>query len=657
MSSIPSMPGHAGTPYGALALPMQLARWFGSLFEIREPAERTRALTFIVLSAIVIVGAVLRFWGLGAIGLHGDEETMAMPTMHIVQDGQPLLPSGMFYPRGIAQLYMMAGAVKAFGESEWAFRLPSALCGILLVVLAFYAGRRFLTPTWNLAFTAAVALLPEFIVDAQTARMYGFLVACVTGYMILLFRWERTDNAWYLAGAVVTLIIGIQFQTLAVFAAFMAFYPGLVRGELHKIVFGAAAFAAIVAGFMAIDHWIVISYPAARNGAADDEGVGSPGAASAIPQVALWVFAVAAVGAAALSAFAVRLVRERVAAIAAAALMAMGLLAQVAFSYHLAALLIVAGAVVAMRAGQLTVARVLPLAIVCVGLMAGQFYLLHERGVTSAHQILGAMLGWPSIWPQIVVSHYSVIAGLLAGLGLVGGLWCLARRKPVPDFVLLIVLGLWIPLIAIGLFRWNVALRYTSVQTIPLLLGAFAAAQWVLRSRGAPATGWQAIFATVACVLVVNPIAFARTVHSGYATNPDHQGAATFIQSVNPGPRDIVIAEDVLEQTYYLGHVDYWLQARSVAAPFILNMDGVWKDFYTNTPLIGSAEELQRLIDKPDRGAIYIIGSGENQEDGRRYVRGEGLANMLESPRFKVIFRGRDDLTKVLKLPAPGTED
>ncbi len=156
----------------------------------------------------------------------------------------------MYYPRGISQLYMMAGAVKAFGESEWAFRLPSALCGVLLIVLAFYAGRRFLAPAWNLAFTAAVALLPEFIVDAQTARMYVFLVTCVTGYMILLFRWERTDNAWFLAGAVATLIIGIQFQTLAVFAAFMAFYPGIVRGELHKIVFGAAAFAAIIAGFI-----------------------------------------------------------------------------------------------------------------------------------------------------------------------------------------------------------------------------------------------------------------------------------------------------------------------------------------------------------------------------------------------------------------------
>ena len=77
------------------------------------------------LALLVLAGALLRFWGLGTWGLENDEETMAMPTMHILQDGHPLLPSGMFYARGIAQLYMMAASVKAFGATEWALRLPS----------------------------------------------------------------------------------------------------------------------------------------------------------------------------------------------------------------------------------------------------------------------------------------------------------------------------------------------------------------------------------------------------------------------------------------------------------------------------------------------------------------------------------------------------
>ena len=658
MSSIPSLPaGAPAEPARLLVIPLQLAAWFGSLFSLSEPAERTRPQTFLLLAGIVIVGTFLRFWGLGSIGLHGDEETMAMPTMHIVQHGLPLLPSGMFYPRGIAQLYMMAGSVMAFGESEWAFRLPSALCGILMILLSFYAGRRFLAPAWNLAFTAAVALLPEFIVDAQTARMYTFLVTCVAGYLILLFRWERTDNAGYLAAAVITLIVGIQFQTLAIFAAFMAFYPGLVRGELHKVVLGAAAFAAIVAGFMGIDHWVASQYPSGRELASDDDAPGGAQAASAIPQVALWMFAVAAVGAAAVAAFTVRLVRERSAAIAAAALIALALLAQVGFSYHLAALLMIVGVVVAARNGPLTLARVLPLAIICAGLLAAHVYVLHANGVTSLRQVFGAMLGWPSIWPQIIVSQYSIVGALLAAAGIIAGLWCLARRKAVPDHVLFAVLGVWIPLLIIGVFKWNVQLRYTSVQTLPLILCAFATAQWFLIGGRARLARWQAASAAVVCVLVVNPIAFARTVHSGYATNPDHQGAAAFIQSINPGPNDIVIAEDVLEQTYYLGHVDYWLQSRAVASSYILNVNGVWRDFYTNTPLIGSPEDLRQIISKPGRGAIYIIGSGENQEDGRRFVRGEGLAKMLESRLFKVIYRGRDNLTTVLKMPAPGAAE
>src|ERR1700744_3320797 len=96
-------------------------------------AESTTTLA--ILAIIVLVGAVVRFWGLGAVGLHGDEKTMALPVMNLVEHGSPLMPSGMFYPRAVAQLHLMAASVLAFGRSEWALRLPSALCGLLLIVL------------------------------------------------------------------------------------------------------------------------------------------------------------------------------------------------------------------------------------------------------------------------------------------------------------------------------------------------------------------------------------------------------------------------------------------------------------------------------------------------------------------------------------------
>ncbi len=60
------------------------------------------------------------------------------------------------------------------------------------------------------------------------------------------------------------------------------------------------------------------------------------------------------------------------------------------------------------------------------------------------------------------------------------GLWLLARREPVPDHVLFAVLGVWIPIVIIGFFEWNVPLRYTAAQIFPLLLAAFAAMQWLV---------------------------------------------------------------------------------------------------------------------------------------------------------------------------------
>jgi hypothetical protein len=109
----------------------------------------------------------------------------------------------------------------------------------------------------------------------------------------------------------------------------------------------------------------------------------------------------------------------------------------------------------------------------------------------------------------------------------------------------------------------------------------------------------------------------------------------------------------VLQQTYYLGHVDYWLVNKNVAAPFMHQVHGRWLDFYTDTPLIGTGSELEQLVEKPDRGAIYVIGSGENQEDGRGLMRAFGISQALSSPPFRTVYLGRDGLTRVWKVDAP----
>ncbi|HEY6924880.1 MAG TPA: glycosyltransferase family 39 protein, partial [Steroidobacteraceae bacterium] len=632
-----------------------LLRNFAALFVVtpsRGSVERLAGLrTSWLLAIIVLAGTIVRFWGLGSVGLHGDEKTMALPVMNLVNQGLPLMPSGMFYPRAVGQLYLMAASIMAFGQSEWAMRVPSALCGVLLIVLMWNVGKRFLTPVWNLALTAAVAFLPSFIDDAQTARMYVFLVTCVAAYMSLVFAWERSGRLGYLIAAVVTLYVGLQFHTLSIFASFLVLLPGLLQGDVRKFRAGVIAFAIIVVGFGLIDHLISLAYPQSVE---SEAGAVSNGPhATFVPHVKhLWLL----LGALPALGFSFWVLGRR--GILAPLLLAAALVAEIALAWHAAVLLAVAALVLARRIDVLSRPRLAVFVVVSSAIVISQAVFLVEHHAGSLKQIAGVMLGWPSVWPFIAIADYSAIAMLAVTGALASGLWLLARRKPVPDHVLLTVMGVWVPLLMIGWIKWNIPPRYAAAQIVPMLVAGFAALQWgtqwlAQRLGSAMAPAPVAAAAVLAVLLVINPVRVARTVDSGYTNHPDHKGAAEYVAHLHPGPHDIIIAEDVLQQTYYLGHVDYWLVNKQVAAPFMHQVNGRWLDFYTDTPLIGTGPELERLVEKPDRGAIYVIGSGEDQGDGRGLMRAFGISQTLSSPAFRTVYLGRDGLTRVWKVDAP----
>jgi hypothetical protein len=486
-----------------------ILRGLSSLFEDTCPRVSADRRTLALLVLIVAVGALVRFWGLGNVGLHGDEKTMALPAMHLVQYGTPEMPSGFIYPRAIGQLYLMAGAVKVFGRGAWSLRLPSAICGVLLIGLAWLAGRRFLEPRWNLAMTAAVALLPAFIQDAQTARMYVFLVAGVTGFMALLFAWERSGRTGYLAGAVIEMAVSLQFHTLSIFAAWLCFMPGLLSGERRKLWQGAIAFGLIAAEFLALNHWMAIEYPHSLGSV-----VGTPvnGPHAVAPPLHLWWPLAMLLPALALSWFAIGS-RGRWPVI----LLAASLVLQAARMDHIALLAIVAALVLARRDGQLPVARLALYFIACVLLAGVEVGALLARHAGTFSQCVGLLLGWPSVRAFFAVARYSVAALLIALCGVAAALWRLAHRQRIADWMLLMILGVWIPLLQIGYFRWNPAQRYVEGQIMPLLLVTFASAQWAMAALAARVRGGSAMSAG------------ARTLMTGpaEAPRPDTAGALT----------------------------------------------------------------------------------------------------------------------------------
>jgi hypothetical protein len=632
----------------------ELMRALSDLFRLTAPMERDQLAHRMMLLVIVTVGAWVRFWGLGNVGLHGDEETMAMAVMGIVRDGAPHLPSGMFYPRGMTQLYLMAGSVQLFGESEWAFRVPSALCGVLVIWLSWLAGRRFLRPYWNLAFAASVALLPAMIVYSQTARMYIFLLAAVAAAMVCIFAWERSGRLGWLIGAVVALVIGIDLQALAVTTILLFLMPGILQGDFRKLVYGVVAAVIVAVSYVLINSWVDAQYPvpppeyAADLGAPIWDRSRATQAFALTFEVALWIAGIA------IAFFAVHLARvvpQRIAAVSVALLLMVGLLLQLKLHYHCAVLLIVAATVVARRFGGPRIWRRLRIFLLGSGLLALIHFTLLASTPGSLKKVVGALVGEPSVWPYLRIAEFTEVAAVLAGAALLWALWRLAKRRRVPDYALLGLLGVGIPMFTIGFYVWNMPPRYAVASLLPMLLSGFAFAQkgaeW-LQAKLSLANGAQIAAAAITATVVVNPLALANVINSGYESHPDHKGAAEFIRSQNLMPEDVILAEDVLQQTYYLGkgQVDYWLMSRNHARRYVELVNGEIRDFYTGAGVISDARMLEELLKRERGHRIFVIGSGENQSDRRQGMRGD-MDAVLRSSQFEVIYEGRDGLTQV----------
>lgn len=631
----------------------ELLRSVARLFRTTLPVVDETVTHRILLVIVLCVGAVARFWNLGGPGLHGDEDTMAMAVAHIVKDGWPTLPSGMFYPRGMTELYLMAASVQIFGDSEWALRLPSALAGIALIYLCYVAGRRFLRPEWNLAFAATIALLPDLIDYSQTARMYIFMLVAIATALVCTFAWERNGRVVWLIGAVLALTFGIELHALAVTMIPLLLLPGLLQGDRRKLLQGLVAGCLVMIAYLLIDGWVSAQYPVPPpEYAADLDPPGWRGSRTQHYPVEFQV-ALLITGAAA-AVFAVHLARKipRTGfALTTLLLMASTVAAQLLLYYHVAALLAVTGLVIAYRGtGPVVLRRFWILTLACGLVALTQVTFLAARP-GSVLQLAGAIVGQPSVWPYARIAEFSLAAGALALGALVYGLWRIASRRRAPDYSLMVLLGVGIPLFTLGYFSWNMPSRYTSASLLPMLLCALAFAQhsvdYVARRFGIASRAVPVAAAVAIAALVIKLPALAAWLGAGDASYPDHKGAAQFVRSLNLQPQDIVLAEDVIEQTYYLGRVDYWLIGRKHASRYVQLVDGEIRDFYTGTRVVDDGERLRRVLSRAADRQVIIIGSGEDQSDRRRGVRGAEIAEVLGSELVETIFVGRDGLTKV----------
>jgi mannosyltransferase len=157
-----------------------------------EPTGRRLFAPLLMLLVLVLLAYALRLHNLEAFSFWTDEgltpERSGYPVAQILRN--EILIQGYITKDTHPPLYYLVlhATRQVFGESDFAFRYPSVLFGVLLVPLIFQLARRMDDLTLGLLVALLAAVNPLQVYYSQEARMYTLLVLLVTGMSYVLWR-------------------------------------------------------------------------------------------------------------------------------------------------------------------------------------------------------------------------------------------------------------------------------------------------------------------------------------------------------------------------------------------------------------------------------------------------------------------------------------
>ena len=171
--------------------------------------------TLYALLAVVVLGAFLRFWGLGAVppGLYRDEAYYALDAVDVLNGAHPI-----FFEANNGReplfIYLAALSIAALGRTPVAIRLVAAILGTLTIPATFLMGRAFFSDRVGLL-AAAVCAVTVWTINLSRIglRVGSFpLVAALCLWQgAVAFRTRRRRH-WVAAGA----LYGLLFYTYLV---------------------------------------------------------------------------------------------------------------------------------------------------------------------------------------------------------------------------------------------------------------------------------------------------------------------------------------------------------------------------------------------------------------------------------------------------------
>ncbi len=125
----------------------------------------------LALGLLVVIGLFFRWRYATNISLFIDEFTTMWAARQILDNGVPIMPSGVLYTRGLLSSYVEA-AFLAIHFSRLMARVPSILLGLVTILATYMVGRHHFDWRVGIVAAALITLAPEEIVWSGRARFY-----------------------------------------------------------------------------------------------------------------------------------------------------------------------------------------------------------------------------------------------------------------------------------------------------------------------------------------------------------------------------------------------------------------------------------------------------------------------------------------------------
>jgi 4-amino-4-deoxy-L-arabinose transferase-like glycosyltransferase len=640
---------------------------------IFDPARPGTILLLAIL--LTIIAAIPRLYQLGELGFSWDEETTSFASRSMAETGHPRMPSGMPYYRAFPQTWLNAISANYFGlDNEFSYRLPAVIFGIFTIPLLFLLARPYVGAP--IAFMAALLLaFSEWhIITSRQARMYAPFLFFYVAYAFSVFRWAKEDSLRNAALTTALFIVTISFHTIGIFGALIPlatlYVKGYSRTPQYKLI--TFSFIAIIAAQLFDRHIISAAYQGWRN----EQGIVSTDAGPTyyFAQLLSDNLLVIALGITGLAlgvwlgrcsfftdsdnAREFRILSRYLLAILFGVMAASGNLHAAFLSILLLALLYPGNIYNYLKQTYKPVIAISGIAIIASSIT------ITEQGIVAG---IKSLLVFP--YPNWI-TLYNISPGITL-LFLAAMLFLAACKKgnERSGVVLLLVTAL-LPLIIVGVFKKWAAARYL-LEAYPFMLAVSAFALMMFTNEllkkfsvrnSAPAK----IAVVIVCLSgILGGHGLLQAYWSGtieYGNNlnlralsfpfyPDHKYPGLFVAK-HRKPGDIVVAEDVLQQRWYAGKIDYWLRrygSESGGHFLYKGKDLKLHDIYINT--ISVTPDILSFLANNSTQRIWLITSGETYFQRDIYLKDHQLRWLenIESTH-KPVFTGKDKITKVYCL-------